>query len=162
MAALTVRIAVDLTAQVDLAPALDHDPFSGDETAATPLADKIVVFRKTKPRGCQSCKRDIVKGAIGRSLTERNDEEHTIETHRWCSACTAAMALPNGLDLDATEQRLSLDGNPFDPWAWLAWLKETSSDLIDDEDHDGAYALEVLRRLPEAPLDGVPFPAPTV
>lgn len=100
---------------IDLNDALQHDPFAGDESYCTGLSDKIVKFRKTKPSGCQWCRRDIAAGTMGRAKSERNDESHTMVTWRWCTKCTSAMALPYDLDGEIAELRLDLDVAPFNP-----------------------------------------------
>ena len=78
----------------DLNNALGYEPFEGDETDVTPLADKIVTAAKDHPR-CQICEAPILKGERHRARTERNNEDKTIMTFRFCWKCTRAMAHPD-------------------------------------------------------------------
>ncbi|HQT89106.1 MAG TPA: hypothetical protein PK677_11215 [Acidiphilium sp.] len=78
----------------DLAEALRFLPFDGDETDVSPLSDKIVKAAKEHPR-CQICHGVILKGERHRAKTERNNEEKTVMTFRFCNKCCRAMAHPD-------------------------------------------------------------------
>jgi hypothetical protein len=75
---------------------LSFDPFQGDETDSAPLSDKMVVCRGDYT--CHWCGGTIAKGERVRTLRERNSEEQTIETFRFCSLCCTAMTVDDGGD----------------------------------------------------------------
>jgi hypothetical protein len=79
------------------AAVLSFDPFQGDGTDSTPLSDKMVVCRGDYT--CHWCGGPISKGDRVRTLRERNNEEQTIETFRFCGPCCTAMTLSD----DGTE-----------------------------------------------------------
>ena len=54
------------------------------------LSDKFV--NGQKEYACQHCYGPIAKGERHRAKTERNNEDKTIETFRFCRLCCAAMA----------------------------------------------------------------------
>jgi hypothetical protein len=75
---------------------LSFDPFQGDETDSAIISDKMVVCRNDYT--CHWCDGPIVKGDRVRTLRERNNEEKTIETFRFCSLCCTAMTIDDGGD----------------------------------------------------------------
>jgi hypothetical protein len=86
---------------------LSFDPFQCDETGSAPLSDKLVVCRGDYT--CHWCGGPIIKGERVRTLRERNNEERTIETFRFCALCCTAMTLDDGgTALDNRVIRLTL------------------------------------------------------
>ncbi len=69
-------------------------PFHGDETDVRPFSDKLVRAATMHPR-CHICENNIQAGEVHRALTERNNENKTVVTFRFCSKCIRAMAHPD-------------------------------------------------------------------
>lgn len=70
---------------------LQYDPFEGDETDVSRLADKFVKARKQHE--CFHCRDVIEPGERHRAKTERNNEERKIMTFRFCAECCRTFAL---------------------------------------------------------------------
>ena len=69
--------------------ALNTDPFEGDwgDDGYTPLSNKIVTIRKSRP--CDHCKRKIAVGERARVMTSAYDGE--IMRHTFCADCLNLM-----------------------------------------------------------------------
>lgn len=78
--------------------ALSHNPFDGDETDVSNLGNKFVIGRKAHE--CFQCTEVIEPGERHRAMTERNHEERTIKTFRFCSACCETFATYEGPEGD--------------------------------------------------------------
>jgi DNA-directed RNA polymerase subunit N (RpoN/RPB10) len=97
---------MEMTETLDEAAVLSYEPFYGDETDATPLKDKMVTARKSAE--CHTCGETIQPGWRIRSLTERNNEEKTLVTFRFCFECCKAMAISAEDGEDAIEARMAM------------------------------------------------------
>lgn len=84
---------------------LSYDPFLGDETDATPLKDALVFARKEHE--CHTCGETIQPKERIRSRTERNNEDKTLETFRFCWLCCVAMATSDEDNEEAIEARIA-------------------------------------------------------
>jgi hypothetical protein len=87
---------------LDLNQALSYDPFSGDmDGEVVRFTDKIVTARKY--HRCHHCGDTIKPKEKGRTRVDKFDD--TMTTYRWCSNCTAIMAMGDGQALEVKCRR---------------------------------------------------------
>lgn len=85
---------------------LSSNPFDGDDTDVTLLADKFVNVRKRHT--CIICQGRIKIGERVRSRTERNNEEQKVMTFYFCPICCRADAKAEDDDCDAISARYEI------------------------------------------------------
>lgn len=75
---------------VNIADALQYNPFEGEDENVQTLSDKIVTGRKEYPH-CLICHGPIMRGEQHRALRQCNRDSQQVMTFRFCFKCCEAM-----------------------------------------------------------------------